>query len=638
LAASLALLAPSTPALAEQEGEVCPAPLVYSPSAYELAPSLQRPCSPWTEQELKKALLDRLAVEKKRTQMDVNYYRIGYTLSFPLPLVRRPDLQELPVPIPKMTYPWLIWLSWDLEERWRLLHAGWRQFGDREAGLLLQHELAALSQWDHFAEVDGNVGLLTGHLAAGLSLALKDGSGWDAEALRQTRGAAEALIERDVWPWFKGHWSKPTLEPEDLINIPVIALVRAAQLARVIDSPRKEALETQACQVLRAWYKFRLGPRHHTEGTAYDGYLMDSITEWMADLPAGSGLLQEGREPFRSLGEQWLYLTLPGRADLHAPLGDVEPEMTFWANALVRLAGWYEWPDAAWLLRRTPLSRLRAGALTAAFEQSSFGKLQSTTPASGPQEVANALTLRTGWHATDLLAVLALSRSQMHHLHSDSGQLILGWQGRFWITDPGYQQYRPGEERDYTLGLQAHNAPVLGGAVQRERAARLALLETDSRGWQHARADLSQCYRGLAPGARVQRDLWLLSAPARVAVARDTLAGLGKSVDVTTSWQLGAQLALTFQKGWLRLSDGERTLWMGTFPGQIEASELSRHPGSRGTLTLTCKASLPDGIGARWWVFWCEPNTRWLPPSITVEQGRLSLTPPDGGATVGPLE
>src|ERR1035438_1793615 len=97
----------------------------------------------------------------------------------------------------------------------------------------------------------------------------------------------------------------------------------------------------------------------------------------------------------------------------------------------------------------------------------------------------------------DLLAVMGLSRGPMSHLHPDGGQLILGWQGRFWITDPGYQQYRPGDERDYTLGLQAHNAPMIGGTAQTLRASRVLLLETNAHGWQHARVELSGGYRGV---------------------------------------------------------------------------------------------------------------------------------------------
>jgi hypothetical protein len=626
LLASVALAAAGPRAQAGNGPDAPPPPLAYETSAYELAPYLQQGLHPWRASGLNTVILERAAREKQRREMDVYYYRIGYTMSFALPLDRRPGLKQLPAVLPGHPYPWLIWLSWDLEDRWRLLQITWRQFDDREAGVLLQRELAALSGWDHFCEVDGNVGLVTAHMAASLSLALADTSKWEPQSLRQARGAAEALLERDVWPWFERQWREEDIAPAQLGNIPVIALVRSAQLARVIGSPRQAALEEKARAVFHAWCRFRMGAVQHTEGTGYDGYLMDSMTEWLAGLPDRAELLRESRDAFRSLADQWMDLTLPGRFDLQAPLGDVEPEMTFWATALIRAAGWYDWRDADWFIRQFPLQRMRAAALVSALGQ----KFPPTpdAPAVGPREHPNALSLRTGWDKSDLLAVVGLSRGQMGHLHADGGQIILGWQGRFWITDPGYQQYRPGEERNYTLGVQAHNGPVIGGKAQTLRAARVRLLETNAHGWQHARVDLSGCYQGLPAGASVQREVWLINDGGLAVVARDTFSSLGKDVEVSASWQGGDHLGWAFHENWTRLTDGQHALWLGTFPGTLEASSLTRHPGSRGPLTLTHTTTLPEGQGIRWWVFWCEPKAGWQPPAFEAHQGALKLKLP----------
>ena len=601
-------------------------PLAYETSAYELAPELQAAQRPWRKRDLKRTILQRAAREKQRRELDVYYYRIGHTMAYPLPLERRPALTDLPAPLPGRAYPWLIWLTWGLEERWRVLHAAWRQFGDDEAGALLQRELAALSGWDRFCEVDGNVGLVTGHLAGCLALALADASKWEPAKLQQARSAAEALLEHDVWPWFETRWSVETIGQSQLANIPVIALVRSAQLARVTGSPRQAALEGKAREVFAAWRRLRTGESRHTEGSGYDGYLMDSLTDWLAGLPDRAELLRESGDAFRSLADQWMNLTLPGRFDLQAPLGDVEPEMPFWATVLTRLGGWYQAPDAAWFLQRYPLRRMPAAgvanALSVQFPSA------AASPAAGARELPNAVSMRTGWGRDDLLAVVGLTRGPMGHLHADGGQIILGWQGRFWITDPGYQQYRPGEEREYTLGAQAHNAPVIGGKAQTVRAARLQLLETNARGWQHARLDLSGCYRGLPRGAAVRREVWLVNEGGLAVVARDTLSGLGKDATVCTSWLGGAHLAWAFRDGWARLSDGRHALWAATFPGPLEAPLLTRHPGSRGPLTLTHAAALPDGQAARWWVFWCEPKAGWKPPSLDLRDGALQFKLP----------
>jgi hypothetical protein len=111
-------------------------------------------------------------------------------------------------------------------------------------------------------------------------------------------------------------------------------------------------------------------------------------------------------------------------------------------------------------------------------------------------------------------------------------------------------------------------------------------------------------------------------------VARDTFDSIGKDVAVTNSWQGGDHLAWAFREGWTRLSDGRHALWMDTIPGTLEASGLTRHPGTRGPLTLTQSAMLPEGKSARWWVFWCDPSAGLTPPAVEVRLGALELKPP----------
>jgi len=603
-------------------------PLAYETSAYELAPHLRTVAGRlWTPEEAKSVLAQRVAFEKQRRELDVDYYRIGYRLAFPLPLRQRLHEELLPQGIPGMRYPWTTWLSWALEERWRTLHAGWRQLGDAEAGALLQREVAALLGWDDFLAAPGRgVSLVTGHIAACLSLTLADSAGWEPALRKKSLAAAQSLLERDIRPWFEESWADTNpITPARLHNIPVIALMRSAQLARVIKHPLGERLEQRARDVLHAWLKFRTGDERHTEGTAYDGYIADTMTEWIAALPDRDVLLAAGRKAFCGLAEEWIQRTLPGRTDLHAPLGDVEPEMSFWANALMRLASWYELKEAGWLLRRYPLKRLPAASLAAIPEHARFLLRDFSPPEAGPREQLASVSLRTGWERRDLAAIVGLPRCNMGHLHPDAGHVILGWQGRFWITDPGYQQYRPGLEQEYTLGPQAHNAPVIGGVAQSHRTARLVALGTDNARRQHAALDLSGGYAGLPKGASVRRDIWLIPGEAPAVVVRDSFAGLKPGVEVKTHWLGGAHLAWAFVNGWARLSDGQHALWIGAAPGTLEARKLTRHPGSRGPLTLEHNAALPEGSGVCWWVFRCETSAGWESPRLAVEGNGLKV-------------
>lgn len=602
-------------------------PLAYDTSAWELSPAWPRDPAPWARADLARTLAARTGQQKVRRELDVDYYRIGHTLAFRLPVAQRPTRRDLPPGIATMSYPWVIWLSWEMEERWRILHDAWRGHGDVEAGRILQQELAALATWDHFVETSEQVGLVTGHLAGCLALALADPGGWDHALLAQARRAADALLERDVAPWFQKQWAGKPVTSARLANIPVIALARAAELARVRGHASAAELDTKMIELLRAWVRFRNGREFHTEGTTYDGYLMDSVTGWLATHPQRAALLQECEPAFRSLADAWIHLTLPGRADLHAPIGDVEPEMPFWNTVLVRFAGWYRWPDVAWLLTRVPVTRLPAAALV----EAATLPLVAAAPASGPREHPHAVSLRTGWAAADFAAIISAPRNAMGHLQADAGQVVLGWQGRFWITDPGYQQYRPGEEREYTLGPPAHNAPVINGTVQKPRAARVVTVETDARGRQHTEVDLAACYPGLPAGATVTRDVWLARSGAAAVIVRDRLGGLPPDAEIATHWLGGHRLAWAFVNGWARLSDGRRAVWIGTSRGSLAPADLTRHPGTRGPLTLVHRQRLAGQAGAGWWILWCDETGGWVPPAFLANGGRLQVKGP--GAT-----
>ena len=588
----------------------------YDPSAPELMRERPAGLVEWDLEDIESEIRSRIDVEKNRHELDVNYYRIGYTIAYPLSLASSPRMDDLPVGIRGITYPWYTWLSWALEERWRLLHASWRRFGDRESGALLQLELSALAGWDQFCESAGNASLSTAHIGGCLAQALSVREGWDADMYVKARSAAETMIEREVWPWFEREWpGGREVGARDLQNIRVIILARSAQLARVIGSSRAAALESRARDALRAWFRYRLGKPPYSEGSAYDGFLMDSLTEWLSGLSDRQALLAEGRDAFAGLAAEWIQMALPGRVDVAAPLGDVEPEMPFWMTALFRLAKWYRMPDGAWLVRRLPAACLPAALLAEALEHGGLPKNGVLPPEPGTCEHPYAVSLRTGWEGFDILAAIGLTRGDMGHLHTDAGQVVLGWQGRFWITDPGYQQYRPGAERDFSLGPEAHNFPVITGKAQTKRAPRLISLFRLPDGGQSAVIDLSACYEGLPAGGYVEREVRLLPGAAPLVIVRDRFAGVGRGADVRTPWQGGTHLAWAFRRGWARLSDGVHALWIGVFPGNIAAAALDRHEGSRGPLTLHDITALAEGSGDRYWVFVCDPAGAWEPPA-----------------------
>jgi hypothetical protein len=565
---------------------------------------------PWAGDDVVAEIRRRAGIARAAREVRAEYYRIGFPLAFALPVDHRPT--DFPRDIPGVPdYPWLIWLAWALEERWHSLHAAWRLLGDGESGALVQSELAALARWESFDSDGDTAGLMTATFAGCLTAALADPAGWDAARLESARSAAGRLIEDTVWPWFvQSAFAEPPaagLTPEQLHNIPVITVSRGAQLATTLGHPRAEALNAAATYVYREWLRLRAGG--HTEGSGYDGYLLDHATAWIDTSAERAALAAEGREPLSETMRAWAALALPGRPDLLAPLADTEGEMPFWVGAAFRVARWTDdGPLLAWL-RRFPLERLPAAQLLDAHAAATTQDAPYRPPrvATHPGTV----TLR----GDELLAAVSAPAVDMGHLHRDAGHFVFGWRGRFWITDAGYQQYRSGEEREYTLGPDAQNSPVIGGRAQTRRRARVLAAAED-----HVALDLTDCYEGLPDAAAVRRELWLRSDGV---VVRDEVSGLDPQTAITTNWLGGTALAWGFVDGWTRLSNGAAAVWLGTAdesgPGALSAAQLRRHPGSRGPLTLSFD-DVVDGAGVRWWRVHIDPECGWRPPAAVMTE------------------
>lgn len=562
----------------------------YDLGDHEAATGLERRTEPWSVEDVYDEIRRRAAVYRDRRELIVDYYRIGFHLAFPLPLKKRPT--ELPVGvIGDRPYPWLIWLGWELEERWRIFAAADRMGAD---GSLLADELTALASWSSYDADYGGAGLVTAALASPLCDVLERGG--PSADLARTVG--ERIVGESITRCAEAWKSGPPYQLTDMHNIRCITLFRGAQLASAVGSPGADVLQRRALQVFRSWVELRAADRPLVEGSAYDGYLLDSMTDWLQARPDADELAAEAREPLTETVVGWAHLALPGRPDLLAPLGDTEGEMPYWTVPALRISRWLGRTDLSAWLRRLPLARIPAAGLTEALTlPDGDGAIEPDT-----HDQLASRTHRTGWDTSDLLVAVAAGRTPMGHLHLDGGHVVIGWHGRCWITDPGYQQYRPGIERDYSIGTEAHNAPVIGGHAQSVRAVVRA---GDG-------LDLGACYEGLPADAVVRRRVRL---DADRVVVTDEISGVPDGTEVTTHWLGGAGLGWAFVDGWARLSDGQRAFWIAWDSGEITAGQLGRHDGSRGPLRLRVSTHARGGALRQQWSFVTDTAATWNPPS-----------------------
>lgn len=547
-----------------------------------------------------------------QTRLLVDYYRIRRRAAFPLPVTGPWPLPEaMPLRfISDMRYPWGIWMAWALEERLQVLGQAAGQPGaDPAIARVAARELDALADWPCYHQLEGP-DLMPAHLSRVLHDALFCWK-WVEDPLREKLGAAAARLAEARMDVIAGHFGERVtrqslLDDADterwLHNIPLIDALSAGQLANALGLPGAGEWNEK----LFAWTGALLDYRRtgFSEALAYDGYVLDFMTGWLAGLPLLAARPLLGHPRLEDAFEQSCYLSAPGAVHQAAELGDVEPRrMPFHLAAQVKLQKLRPDPHRAWFIGQLPLEWLPADALGILLEAvtgSSDQGLLPRVPPSGALDAHYARVLRSGYGAEDLAVAVGASTARMGHIHADAGSMVLGTHGRWLIGDPGYQQYLQTREREYTLGKGAHNHPVINGcpaSLKRPRVLAHEGAATASR----LELDLTACYPPEAGVTRARRTVRLQ--------ARET-------VEVEDAVQAAGDGTLAFhwhghpEAGWW-FQDGRAHLYCEDLPGlelqvtcsagPLDESMLYRLPGSRGSLTLVFETPAP--VAAVTWTF-----------------------------------
>ena len=579
-----------------------------------------------TRATLEAEIRRRAAVFLSQSHLPVDYYRIRRRVAYPLP-VRSIQLPGMPVG-DLTSYPWATWMTWALEERIECLGWAAEWLGDAAARTAAARDLEALAAWPSYRQYE-QPDLSLGHSARTLWHAHAHWK-WLDPALRAKIETAFARIVSDLLPLSEqkhGAYSRKEdilalPEPHKLLhNIPIIGTVGAALAANASAHPSAALFNRRLHVLLGALLDLR--ERGHTEGVAYDGYVMDFAADWLCSLPAAERAPLLNHPRLNDGLEESYLLAAPGAAAEVAELSDVEPRrMPFHLSALAKLELLAPEPRRAWHLRRCPVEGLRADALAALHTRApaQAERPASQAPAAGALDAHYALVLRSGWEAADLAVAIAASNSPMGHIHCDGGSMVIGTAGRWLITDPGYQQYMQKKEREFTLGPTAHNAPVFNGLAQDRKAVRRLAREDRRDGLLRAKLDLTACYPQILRIDLAVRTVWLWGQ--RFVVVADEVQG-AMVLTQAYHWHGHGEAAWWVQDGWASLclpGAGNQPLWITSPQAALSGACIDRLPGSRGQLALVAFADVKAPVV--WWVFAYGPQ----PPEVALAEGGRGLT------------
>lgn len=539
--------------------------------------------------------------------LTVDYYRVRRKVAVPLPVT---GLMDASIPVRGFTavYPWSIWLLWSLEERLLALGEHVEATGDSKARAVVERELFELTQWQAY-RCGARIDLPCSHAMRILWTALTQWQ-WVNAPLREALEQALGRIVNDVLRFsnkgFGQFNSVQQLLQDDtafqrLHNIPVIGTCMLALAARAVAHPSAALLDIRMNMLVMAILELRAGGM--TEGVSYDGYVLDFVADWLLGQPPSVRDRIVGHEYFGGWCRQVIDLGVPGDVMRTAPLGDVEPvEMPFVWSALSKLQGLCG--EVSSVLALLDVSCLRADALRVWRKMPDCAETRGENNR-GWSRTPHAVALRSGPNDDQFAAVIGASVSPMGHVQADSGSIVLGMNKRWWIDDPGYQQYAKTAERDFTVGPTAHNTPVINGQGQDFKRAVIVSepgVEVDESGTMELVLDLTACYEPQSGVKRLQRMVWMLPTGNHVVVC--DVVDIDAPAQITWNWHGHPELYWALNKTGVSLVDNDMGDVLHIMSPQIAttATSIQRLPGSRGQKTLVSSV-FTAGKVAVWWVF-----------------------------------
>jgi len=413
--------------------------------------------------------------------------------------VAYPLKQPAPLPNPEgyVDYPFWTMYSRRLEERLITLSlmyslTGQTRFADKARAILL--DLAQYERWYEFPYRGAEGNLSNAHFTLGVATA------YDTlyAALSEAERAAirQAILEKGLRPM-----------AIDFANVDQHNIIVAKQVAMMIGALAIADEEPAALKYIEQTYDYMkkyLDARvdsDETEGLMYNNIAAKHLAQAAVALKKSTGDASLIQHPFLTevVPEQFFYFQAAGRQATFANLSDCHPKldlsyiMSLLAeNASNGAAMWYIQQYEA--NKQSVLLNISKGTEAVEPERYFAGRLSKVFPRIG------WAALRTGWREKDHLIAFTSSPSARGHNHLDQNHFIVNVAGEWLVTDPGYQDYRPGPKNVFTDGSVGHNVLMVNGVGQTVRGGGKIVAWHTSPAFSAVRGDATASYGGAIQG------------------------------------------------------------------------------------------------------------------------------------------
>ncbi|MGI2297707.1 heparinase II/III domain-containing protein [Paenibacillus sp. GXUN7292] len=424
----------------------------------------------------------------------VSYGNASDVIPIAYPLVQ---LAPRPEPSGYIDYPFWTMYSRGIEHRLVTLSLMYvltneTGYADKAKSMLL--ELSAYHRWYEFSHRGAEGNLSNAHFTIGAATAYDMLHSYLNEAERLA--VRTAILEKGLRPM------SIDFGKDDQHNIVVakhVAMMIGA-LSILEEEPVAAKYVEQTYHYMKTYLDRRV-EAEETEGLMYNNVAARHLAQAAAAYKKTTGDASLIEHPFLTvfLPEQFFYFQSAGYQPTFANLSDSHPKLDL-SHMMSMFAEFASNGAAMWYIqqyeanKQSVLLNVIKGTEAVPPEQYFAGKLSKVFPRIG------WAALRSGWGMEDHLVAFTSSPSCRDHNHFDQNHFIMNVGGEWLITDPGYQDYRPGPKHEVTVGSVGHNVLLVNGQGQVKRGGGTIVQSHTSPSFDAVRGDATASYDGALKG------------------------------------------------------------------------------------------------------------------------------------------
>jgi len=387
-------------------------------------------------------------------------YYDNYTVTYEYPLKQPGKMSNPPTYTAGGVYPYWTALGGQIRERLKYLSTAYLLTGDEKYAEFCTQYLLWLCEWNSWSDPyygNGNACLDSGYITNGVCTAYDFLYDYFTDEQREKikKSIYEKALKRPLKAW--GFDADHNVQVVITSGIAMAACTLLGEYDEASDAINKAISYFQ-------WYLDRRMNTNTHEGNMYTALSLENIMAAADCILNTTGDRSVFDHPYISeFLFKWMIAGGDSSTGRFAEISDGSSSVGFFATASILNKATGNLYAGYFLKRARVYSNSLEGLLYGLIEP------KYEIPSQDLQSVylkeIGWGSMRTGWGAGDTTLVFTSSLSDLGHNHYDNNSFVIMRDGLVLASDPGYQDYSPGDKQNYTL-KDGHSTIYVDGKSQ----------------------------------------------------------------------------------------------------------------------------------------------------------------------------